>query len=439
MGQALAIAISDLVVDTRNPRLVEPDRSRRDALRDLAASQGRKLVVLAEDVIDYGLNPSELSIVMRTKDKRYAVLEGNRRLTAIRALENPDLLANAVTPSILTKFKALSARYLDNPVESVMCWVVDTRDEANHWIELRHTGENKGAGIVKWESDDSARFGTRKAKPEIHTQALDFLQRQEIIDNAFRKKVPATSLRRLLGTPAVRSKLGVAIDAGVLMRLADSGRVARALKYMVDDLVEKRVKTQDIYLSHQREQYANSLPARISVKATKKRGEGVPLTEGARSSETSSKRKRGKKKRPREMLIPNECLLNVTSERINQIEAELRRLSLERHPNAISVLLRVFLELSADDYIKRKGLTLPNRPNLSHKFTTVVDDLLQAKKLDNLQAAPVRRACQKNSFLAPSITLMHQYVHNQYLFPVGGDLRAHWDSLQPFVMAIWTP
>ena len=102
MGRALAISVSDLVVDTRNPRLVEPDKSPRDASRDLAASQGNKLVALAEDVIRYGLNPSELPIVMRTKDQRYAVLEGNRRLTAIRALENPDLLANAVTPSVLT-------------------------------------------------------------------------------------------------------------------------------------------------------------------------------------------------------------------------------------------------------------------------------------------------------------------------------------------------
>ncbi|MXW19332.1 MAG: hypothetical protein F4Z95_00855 [Gammaproteobacteria bacterium] len=151
MSRTLTIPVSDLVVDTRNPRLVEPDKSQRDALRDLAASQGKKLVALAEDAIGYGLNPSELPIVMRTKDQRYAVLEGNRRLTALRALENPDLLVDAVQPSVLAKFKALSGEYLKNPVESVLCWVVDNRKEANHWIELRHTGENKGAGIVRWE------------------------------------------------------------------------------------------------------------------------------------------------------------------------------------------------------------------------------------------------------------------------------------------------
>lgn len=437
MSRTLAIPISDLVVDTRNPRLVEPDKSQRDALRDLAASQGKKLVALAEDAIGYGLNPSELPIVTRTKDQRYAVLEGNRRLTALRALENPDLLADAVPPSVLAKFKALNVEYLKNPVESVLCWVVDNRKEADHWIELRHTGENKGAGIVRWESDDSARFGTRKAKPGIHTQALDFLQRRGVIDNALRKKIPATSLKRLLGTPAVRSRLGISMEAGNLVRMADAERVAKALKYVVDDFVEKRFRTKDIYLSEQREQYANSLPARIAVAATKKKGEGVPLAESGQTGAASAKPKRRKTKRPRDVLIPNECVLEITSERINQIEAELRRLSLERHPNAISVLLRVFLELSADDYIDRRGLILPSRPTLGNKLSAVADDLLQRKKFTKKQAVPVRRACQKNSFLAPSVTMMHQYVHNQHLFPIGSDLRANWDSLQPFVMAIW--
>ena len=115
MGKIIAIAVSDLVVDTRNPRLVEPDKSQRDALRDLAASQGNKLVALAKDVIGYGLNPSELPIVIRTKDQRYAVLEGNRRLTALRALENPDLLANAVQPSVLTKFKGVERTVSERP------------------------------------------------------------------------------------------------------------------------------------------------------------------------------------------------------------------------------------------------------------------------------------------------------------------------------------
>jgi hypothetical protein len=440
MSEQLMLPLVDLLVDEENPRLSQPNVGQREALRSLAAYQGRKLQKLAEDILIYGTDPSELFIVMPLDEEqnRYVVIDGNRRLTALKALDNPDIFAGALTSGILTVIRRLSKKYQAAPMESVPCLVVKDREEARHWIELRHTGEREGAGAVLWGSDESARFRSRSNGLGIHTQALNFLEQRGDITPEFRRNIPVTSYKRLLEAPDVRAKVGIELQQGKMKLLGEESSVANALLHIAKDLESGAMKVGDIYTKEQRTEYANRLPRDIIVSPVHKPGRGVDVTT---TSEVTPRRTSRTARTPkqRDRLIPRDCVLDITDQRIRDIERELRQLSITQFTNAVSVLLRVFIELSGDAYIDRIGIPISVDASLGSKLKGVMDDLISRKKLTPTQAKPVRHACQKDSFLCPSITMMNQYIHNQYMFPGPADVRAQWDSLQPFITAIWAP
>jgi hypothetical protein len=447
IAETLPIAPADLLIDESNPRIAQPNAGQHKALRALAEHLSNKpkgsskLQALAADIVEHGLDPSNLSIVMPQTGHagRYVVLEGNRRLAALRVLENPELVVEAVPAKVLTQLRKLSKDYQDNPVESVPCLVVKDRGEAAHWIQLRHTGENAGAGIVPWGSDDASRFRDRSGVGEPHTQALDFLMDRGDLTPDIRRKVPATTFKRLIEAPPVRARMGLELQNRVLYALAKEDRIAKALMHVVNDLLSGSTRVGDVYTKEQRAAYAAKLPASVVVTPTVPSGRGTPL-KGTAPAATKPPGHVQRVAKQRDRLIPKDCALGIPAGRVANIERELRRLSLEDHTNAVSVLFRVFLELSVDVYIEANFGVLPedDRTPLHKKITSVLTDLLSRKKIAPKQATAVRTLCVKDSFLAPSISLMNQYVHNPHVFPAPGDLRSHWDNLQPFAMAIWS-
>ena len=443
MAERVEIPTSDLRIDEENPRLPQPNLGQREAFRANAGVEGRKLLALARHVREHGLDLGDLPIVMafpKEKDK-YVVLDGNRRLTAVKALENPELFVDAVENRVLIGIRRLSKDYQAEPIESVMCVVMRDREEAHPWIELRNTSQLEGAAGVPWQPDEIARFRARTEGLPIDSQAMNFLERRGDISFEVRHRIPMTSYRRLLQTPEIRAKVGVEFEGGKLKILATEDAVAKALLYIARDLdpESKKIKTEDIYTRKQRLKYAEGLPKDVVVTPTHKSGQGVDISSGVPHPTPHKPTSKEKAAKPRDRLIPRDCTLSVSEIRLRDIEKELRRLSLEEYPNAVSVLFRVFLELSADVYSDRMSLPISVDTHLGTKLQNVTTDLVKRKKLTAQQAKPVYRASKKNSYLGPSITTMHQFVHNPYMFPSPSDLRADWNSLQPWFSAVWSP
>jgi hypothetical protein len=421
------------LIDEVNPRLAEPNVGQREAQRTLAHEQGKKILKLAKHILQYGLNPLELPAVSRQPDGRFIVLEGNRRLVALKALDNPDTIADAVTPGVLSEIRKLSKKYQQAPIDFVECVEVKDREEIEPWIRLKHTGENQGAGLVRWGPDESDRFFNRSGLLKAHTQALEFLTKRGDLTADARAAINTTTFQRLIDTPEVRDRLGIELKDRRLYLMADAGHVANALMHVIEHLPP----VTKLHSKAQRVQYAKELPSKIVVRSTIPSGSGIALMDADPNASPTSKKRARKRPRQRISLIPTDCVLNVTDDRAQAIEEELRHLRVEKFANAVSVLMRVFIEVSMDCYFTNHGLPTTVDAALAKKLQDVAHDLVTRGVMTSHQAKAVNRAASADSFLAPSVKLMNAYVHNAGVFPAPGDLFAHWNTLQPFMTAVW--
>ncbi len=144
-------------------------------------------------------------------------------------------------------------------------------------------------------------------------------------------------------------------------------------------------------------------------------------------------------------MVPKSCRLNIATPKIDGVFNELRGLLLAKHVHSISVLMRVFLEMSVDDYLE-------NRANISLKFKDPNSGRLLDKKLrekvketiDHLVASGVPDQDLRgvkvgmNDALNPfSIDTLHSYIHNRFFTPTDVQLVTGWDNAQRFFEKIW--
>lgn len=192
MSRKLTLKLSNLYLDLQNPRY-EEQKSQNDALNTIACEQKGKLLVLLKDILENGLNPSDIPIVMPdpTRGNGYVVLEGNRRIAALKLFGKPSILTNA---SMRQKYNKLHDDFKSKAIKNIECLIVNSREEANLWIERKHEGEMNGAGTVRWDNVQKSRFLANKTgKDSRAVQLIDFMKAATEGDNEFAEELQQVS------------------------------------------------------------------------------------------------------------------------------------------------------------------------------------------------------------------------------------------------------
>lgn len=108
-------------------------------------------------------------------------------------------------------------------------------------------------------------------------------------------------------------------------------------------------------------------------------------------------------------------------------------LELSKHPNAISVLFRVLLELSVENYIARTSLSTINpQDKLADRAVKVAVDLQAKGKIDKKYLGLIKKLPQADHLF--SLDTLNRYVHSPQFAPSPDHLTAMWGMAKDLVV-----
>jgi hypothetical protein len=420
------IEVQNLLVNHENYRF-DPVDNQNEAVNLMLEEKGEEIFNLARHILEYGLDQAKDSRVLEIKKNLFLVLDGNRRVTAVKCLHDPSFVKDG---SLRNRFLTLLKGKKSLP-DRINCFVYTKEKDAAEWIKLDHTGKNSGIGQDPWEPAGKDRFDYKfsgKISPAM--QIVDLFQ-QETKKQVDTKTLKISTINRILSNPESRSFLGIDVRNGRIALAAAKKEVIGRLdqlfnKIIVDDVAVKEVYHTPDSIRFMRNLFGDKPKASKVVTPISVKGTTRPIP-GPRSLPRSA---------ARNVLIPSGCVLQIHESKINNIYHELRSVPLDVATNAVAVLFRVFLETSLDCYAAKNGISFASQTKLSGKIAKIADTLEKKTVATTNQLTNIRRVAVKgNSIL--SIENFHEYVHSFTVQPAPVDLIYKWDNLQEFFEILW--
>lgn len=459
MVEYLELSIDELLLDEDNPRLGAA-RNQSEALEMLVnLNQGhfRNLMI---SIKDNGLDPGDSLYVIEAEDgEDFIVLEGNRRLSAMMVLNNPDLLDGTdVSTSIKKSLARVASGFDRDLVEPIRCVVFPDRDEAHDWIYRRHTGGADGEGRIPWGPTEVQRFTGDRSVLDV----IDFVGRNATYSDeewesmkSMIESRKSSNLGRILESSAGRKHLAISTAAGdaekVPMLGSDPKWALSVLKRIFEDVRDGVVDSRELNKASDIAAYFKGLPKSLQPKAktkgTLQAFKEINLKAGGKKAPAAPGKKTAKKTtgtpRARKTLAPKRHpFMPPSSSKGQQLLREAGLLDADKFKVSAAFVLRAFIELAINDYMASNGLAMreKNSKGISVELdlTQRVERVLQDIRTKGLWKSDDLRGFRKyvvNKNSATSIQSLNDSVHNKFQIPTPDALRAGWDSAEPIFIA----
>lgn len=484
--------VNDLHLDPRNVRLDIPDGvPESDIVQDLFTNE--KALSLVEGIARIGLLTHEVPIVV-DRDGQLIVVEGNRRVAALKAIQNPYL-----APDHQARISRFAQIVPDrDAVRRITVKKAPSQDDADQLIAALHTGNQRVAWtparqaaffqaqldagkspdhlIAQYPTVDVRKFITRSRILELFRNVA--YDDPSLGDYARKRRFPVSTLARLYENDKFLDLVGIRVEIGtgeVSLR-SSPATFKRVATKIVSDIRDGEINTRslnktssDRYVEYMDElrDLLNEQHPEDDVPADEPSGNpsssgsragggtghgasgGSPGSEAAGGGQFDESTDSGKDKAkpfPKKRNYLNTDNLTIPSAfpaSIHEIVKELSALNIQRFPNATLDLLRTFLEKTIKAYAEvlgediRKGSNEKGFVFLSNCLVWLEDHFRTTGMTAYIQ--PVQKIRGGRYGFVGSKEHLDATNHNHHIFATPDDVRESWATIEGIMKAALKP
>ncbi len=227
------IDIDHLIINVRNPRHKAVNLEQK-AMKHLIDEDVDGMYNLAYSIANYGYFPTQvLSVIELSKKKGfYVLLDGNRRMTAVKALINSDKILSDKQYTRLNKlFKALPNKEIEN-LHNFECVVYDRKEDAIPYLLSIHTDDTNYPNAKKWNRMQQNRF-----KEEVFGE-VSFAYK------VIKKNLPTLDITKIKNLSTIERILNTKEIKNDLLKLDKEGNskinsslIKRVLTQIIEDII----------------------------------------------------------------------------------------------------------------------------------------------------------------------------------------------------------
>lgn len=468
--QSITRAITSLHLDYKNPRLGRESSGK--APRELVQFlfDNDKAIEVARSIAKHGFFVNEPLLAVK-EENQLVVVEGNRRLAALKALREPGLLEGTPHRQV-----DRLRRQIDDigALAKVPIVIAPSRRATDRQVAARHaetavlswTKENRSSfildklqeGYTNEQIQDRLGFTAADIQEARQFRAIADMARSVHLEDEVKAKVENprakifSTIERVFNSKAGREALCIKPDEEHGIKISASKvRFEKAYAKLVSDIALGKQSSRSLNKDDEIKGYFNSwaneeLPKRATktiVPADVVKNKTVASSKVLPKAKAAPKAKAVNKK-----VIPPSFKVRHGSDRLVDLRKELGKINREELPNSGALGLRVFLELAMIDYLKRKKLFEPfcHRLKASKKLRGAQPEMRQlasefkriAKaELTTEESRRVDKALAYDKSAPFNVTDLHGFVHSHDM-PSGRDIEQFWLRMEPLFRLMLT-